>query len=425
MKAIITLLAALTGYIAIAQNISNPDFETMSSCPAQQTNPTYALRATDWMKPTAGTSDYFNSCGFNIASHISAYSGAGFVGGFMEIRNNPLANYKEYLTNHLSAPLVAGVTYTVSFYTAHLFGASPSGMMPVVSYLDLPVAEQGFIGIVFSTAAPTNASTEAGSSNYGSIVNSFGSGRVLIPASNTDVYGAASRNTWVPVTLQYTAVGGEEYMTFGQFRPGATSLTNVQGVYYLFDGFSTALTVTPLPVTLEYFNAAKAGDYALLNWSTAKELMNRGFEIERSAEGKNWGSIGTVASLASGGNSTNRLAYTFTDKAPLEGKNFYRLKEIGMDSKDNYSQVSMVIFAGKQGIRVYPNPVTNRLTVDGLTNAATLKVLNIAGRTVKTFNVPSGTQKQEVDMTALAPGLYFIQVINEQGIIAAYKVRKD
>lgn len=425
MKTIITLLAALTGYTAIAQNIANPDFETMSSCPTQQTNISYTLRATNWIKPTVGTSDYFNSCGFNIASYISAYSGAGFVGAYMENRRGTIANYKEYLTNHLSSPLVAGVTYTFSFYTAHLYGLSPTNMMPVITFTELPAVEQGYIGVVFSTAAPTNASTEAGSSNFGSIVNSFGSGRVMIPATNTDVYGAASRNAWVPVTLQYTAVGGEEYMTFGQFRPGATSMADTTAAYYLFDAFSAALTTTPLPITLEYFNAEKAGDYAQLNWSTAKELMNRGFEIERSAEGQHWTSIGTVASLAPGGNSTNRLAYTFIDKMPMEGKNFYRLKEIGPDSKNSYSPVSLVVFEGIKGIRVYPNPVTDRLTVDGLTTAASIKVLTITGRTLETLYVPFGTQKQEVDMTALAPGLYFIQVINEQGIITAYKVHKD
>lgn len=425
MKTLITLLAALTGSSAMAQNLTNPDFEAMSSCPTQQTNPSYTLRATGWTKPTAGTSDYFNSCGFNIASHISAYSGAGFVGAYMENRRGAVVNYKEYLTNQLSAPLVAGVTYTFSFYTAHLYGASPAGMAPAIPYVDLPAAEQGYIGAVFSTVAPTNASTEPGSSNYGSIVNTFGSGRVLIPATNTDVYGAASRNAWVPVTLQYTAVGGEEYMTFGQFRPGATSLIDTQAVYYLFDGFSPTLTITPLPVTLAYFNAEKSGDYAQLNWSTTKEQRNKGFEIERSADGEHWSSIGTVPSLAPGGNSTTRLAYTFTDKSPLEGKNFYRLKQIDADGKSSYSPVTMVGFDGIAGIRLYPNPVNNQLTVDGLTAATILKVVNIAGQTLKTLNVPPGTQKQEIDMSLLPVGLYFIHIINKQGIIGAYRVSKD
>lgn len=423
MKTIITLLAALTGYTAIAQSISNPDFETMSSCPTQQTNISYTLRATDWIRPTAGTSDYFNSCNFNIASHISAYSGAGFVGGYMEVRNNPLANYKEYLTNHLSAPLVAGVTYTVSFYTAHLFGASPSGMMPVVSYLDLPAAEQGFIGVVFSTAAPTNASTETGSSNYGSIVNTFGSGRILIPATNTDVYGAASRNSWVKVTLQYTAVGGEEYMTFGQFRPGATSLANAQGVYYLFDGFAPSLTVTPLPVSLKSFTADKEGTAAQLKWTTTNESNNRGFELQRSADGKKWAAIGFVATQASGGKSLSELDYSYSDDAPLAGTNFYRLNQIDRDGKEQYSAVQTLNFDLNTTVRTYPNPVRSTLSVNGLRGDNTLKLINLYGQVLQT--IKTSTPDIRIDLSAVPAGVYFLQIVDGTGNTVNLKVSKE
>lgn len=423
MKTIITLLAALTGYAAIAQSISNPDFETMSSCPTQQTNISYTLRATDWIRPTAGTSDYFNSCNFNIASHITAYSGAGFVGGYMEVRNNPLANYKEYLTNHLSAPLVAGVTYTVSFYTAHLFGASPSGMMPVVSYLDLPAAEQGFIGVVFSTAAPTNASTETGSSNYGSIVNTFGSGRILIPATNTDVYGAASRNSWVKVTLQYTAVGGEEYMTFGQFRPGATSLANAQGVYYLFDGFAPSLTVTPLPVTLKSFTADKEGTAAQLKWTTTNESNNKGFELQRSADGKKWAAIGFVATQASGGKSLSELYYSYRDDAPLAGTNFYRLNQIDRDGKEQYSAVQTLNFDLNTTVRTYPNPVRSTLSVNGLLGDNTLKLINLYGQVLQT--IKTSTPDIRIDLSSVPAGMYSLQIIDGTGNTVNLKVSKE
>ena len=240
------------GSVVNAQSIINPDFETFSSCPTAQSQ---LIRATGWTQPTTfGSTDYMNVCtplsgtSFTLAPLVlTAQNGSGFAGAFMELNynNGSTTRYKEYLTNKLSAPLVAGVTYRFSFYVAHLYGTtSPAKFAPSdISYVDLPSAEQGFLGAVFSTVSPTNSNIEAAPpGNAASIVNSFGSGRTLIPASNANVYGAASRNAWVKVILEYTAVGGEEYMTIGQFRPGATVITDKQAVYYLFDNFSASLT---------------------------------------------------------------------------------------------------------------------------------------------------------------------------------------
>lgn len=424
MKTIITLLATLVSATAIAQNIANPDFETYSACPTQQTNLSYALRATDWIRPTAGTSDYFNSCGFSIASHISAYSGSGFVGGYMELRNNPVVNYKEYLTNHLSTPLVAGLTYTFSFYTAHIYGASPAGMLPVLSYVDMPAAEQGFIGAVFSSTAPANANTETGSSNYGSIVNTFGSGRAMIPASNTDVYGAASRNTWIKVTLQYTATGGEEYMTFGQFRPGSTSLANAEAVYYLFDGFEPALSINPLPVTLKYFTAEKEGTAAQLNWISLNERSLKGFELQRSSDGKKWNAIGFINSRASGGNSTSELSYSFKDDSPLEGINFYRLSQMDRDGHQEYSKVQTLNFGTEpNAISIYPNPVLSGISINGLKGNSTIKLININGAVVQEGK--AATSVAQIDIASVPAGIYYLQIINESTGISTFKVIKE
>lgn len=68
----------LNGYSVQAQNIDNPGFETYSSCPTGQTP---IARATGWRRPTGGTSDYFNDCGYNISGTLSPEDGAGFVCG--------------------------------------------------------------------------------------------------------------------------------------------------------------------------------------------------------------------------------------------------------------------------------------------------------------------------------------------------------
>ena len=244
-KLLLILFFTQLEFIDAQNKIPNPSFELYSSLPN-----TFGQiqRASGWINPmgiTGGTVDYFNSAGtFNINDKIPHSFGNGLAGGYLDLRDSSINadNYKEYATINLSSPLLAGVTYNISFYTAHLYGTRPASFnsQPMtVDYQELPDAEKGFYGVAFSTAAPTAANTVNNTTpRWTSIRNDFGVGRALIPETNSDVYGPASRNTWVKVNLKYTAVGTENYMTIGQFRPGATALTDLQGVYYVYDDFS-------------------------------------------------------------------------------------------------------------------------------------------------------------------------------------------
>lgn len=421
MNKAVAIAFILAGYSANAQNITNPDFETYSTCPSGQTQIT---RATGWTRPTGGTPDYFNSCGYNIATTINANSGTGFVGGYMEITYSPsgLTNYKEYITNHLSAPLSAGVTYTFSFYTAHIYGTSPSAMLPAaITYTELPLAEQGYIGVVFSTTSPATSNTQGGSSSFGatSIVDTFGSGRVLIPASNISVYGSTSRNSWVMVTMNYTAVGGEEYMTIGQFKPGVSSLPDGQAAYYLFDNF-----VSPhvLPVTFQSFTANRQGRTALLKWLTATEQNNTGFELQRSTDGINWSVIDRIPSKAPGGNSSSQLSYYFTDASPLKGINLYRLKQSDKDGKEQYSAIQSLSFEYAPTINIYPNPVQTILYINGLKDSNTIKLVSIYGQAIKTWTAIDATT--QVDLSPFPDGVYMLQIVDKDGNTNIQKIIK-
>lgn len=244
---ILSLLTLMSVGVS-AQSIPNPDLELYTTCPTQQSR--FISNVQSWVSSLgamAGTPDYYNSCGvFNLSSYptpILPQSGNGFAGIYAEF-NSTFTDYKEYFTAQFSTPLVSGTTYSFSFYTNHLYGAAPASFTPAgVTLTDLPAAEQGYLGLVFSAAAPVATNTGnglGGNPRYNSIRNDFGIGRALIPNTNTDVYGTVSRNNWVKVTLSYTAVGGEQYMTVGQFRPGGTSLAASNGAYYLFDNFSVS-----------------------------------------------------------------------------------------------------------------------------------------------------------------------------------------
>ena len=418
----IAVFVFLTGTNANAQLIANPDFESSTSCPSQHSR--FINNVTNWVVSLgsfAGSPDYFKTCGFQMTDKIVAQSGTGFAGAYVEL-NSTFTDYKEYFTSSLSGPLQAGVTYTFTFYTAHVYGASPASFPPPgnFNYEDLPDDEQGYIGLVFSTAAPVAANTVGNTSpRYNSIRNDFGSGRVLIPKSNTNVYGAASRNTWVMVTLQYTAVGGEQFMTVGQFRPGGTSLPAGSGSYYVFDNFSATST---LPVTLQNFTASKKGNAVLLDWATVSEQNNRGFEVERSANGKEWNFAASIKSKAVNGNSNAKLEYSYIDHSPFIGNNFYRLKQTDLDGKYEYSNVRQLrIDAGK--LSFHPNPADGELFVSGLKQITGLQLFNVHGQFIKAVSVQSGGT-MKVDMSGLPAGTYILKTISNGGESASYKIFK-
>src|SRR5207342_1163490 len=93
-----------------------------------------------------------------------------------------------------------------------------------------------------------------------------------------------------------------------------------------------------------------------LDWSTASETNNRGFEIERSIDGRNWIKVGYVPGA---GNSGILRDYSFTDKNLLKGRYLYRLKQIDFDGRPSYSAIINISLTDKQEFALgqnHPNP---------------------------------------------------------------------
>jgi len=107
-----------------------------------------------------------------------------------------------------------------------------------------------------------------------------------------------------------------------------------------------------LPVELVSFEAKREGKYGNLEWQTISEYNNAFFSVERSSQGIEWGEIAKVDSK---GNSTSTTKYNFIDKTPLEGKNYYRLRQEDIDGSFTYSDVRMLTF-NENSLEVYPNP---------------------------------------------------------------------
>ncbi|MBL0136088.1 MAG: hypothetical protein IPP79_19995 [Chitinophagaceae bacterium] len=98
-------------------------------------------------------------------------------------------------------------------------------------------------------------------------------------------------------------------------------------------------TSAALPVTFLDFNGKRIEPLIELEWTCSAEWNNKAFIIQRSADGRNWTSIGSTNGAIEG-NFINK--YHFTDMQPLKGKNYYRLRQEDFNLAFKYSKMILV-----------------------------------------------------------------------------------
>jgi len=177
-----------------------------------------------------------------------------------------------------------------------------------------------------------------------------------------------------------------------------------------------------LPVTITAFNGENAGSINKLYWNTSSETNSKGFELERSADGVSFTRIAFVATKANGGNSNASLNYTYDDKRPLVGANYYRLKQIDNDGKYAYSNVVLLNRKVTEIMitKLYPNPASTELNVQitsPRSEKLTLVVTDLTGKTVmqQSMNIVLGDNQQQLQIGALAGGTYMLKAVCANG----------
>ncbi len=218
-----------------------------------------------------------------------------------------------------------------------------------------------------------------------------------------DYTGTYYANTYTP-----TASDGIPYATPGVFVWDAAN--------YDFTNM-TMEQVTPTPVELTTFAAYVKNGFIELNWQTATEVNNYGFEIERS-QNNTWQKI---AFIQGHGNSNSPKEYSFTDK-PNGGSNFkYRLKQIDTDGKYEYSpevEVNINVptdFSVKQNFPNPFNPTTKIEFAIPTDNHVQIKVFNVLGMELATLlneHRQAGTHSVEFDASNLSSGIYFYKIVS-------------
>ncbi len=181
------------------------------------------------------------------------------------------------------------------------------------------------------------------------------------------------------------------------------------------------INLQPLPVELTKFTATATFEGVLLNWTTATETNNHGFEIEKSANGIEFY---TVAFVPGAGTTTESREYTYKDDVDYKGGEtfYYRLKQIDLDGRVQYSDVLEVVFDVPKDFVLhqnYPNPFNPATTIKFAvpkTSLVSIKVYDLTGQEVGTLVneiKEAGTYEIKFDAHNLASGVYIYRMIAE------------
>jgi|GEM_PF-5262522 len=184
-----------------------------------------------------------------------------------------------------------------------------------------------------------------------------------------------------------------------------------------FSTWTLGSTANPLPVELSQFDATRQGADALLTWTTASELNNRGFEVQASTDGQAFQALGFVAGA---GNSATTRRYRYLDQAPGKaGLRYYRLRQLDANGTASYSPVRTLAFEAATAVLVQaaPNPFSSSLSVTFTLPAeapVALALTDALGRPVyqqALGTLPAGPHQSALDnLAALPSGLYLLRV---------------
>lgn len=164
---------------------------------------------------------------------------------------------------------------------------------------------------------------------------------------------------------------------------------------------------TVLSVDLNDFISVNRNNNIQLLWKTASESNNKGFQIERSANGKDFEEIGFVKG---NGNTKTLTSYSFIDKSPLK-LNYYRLRQMDFDGKQTLSKVVNNTFNGNNKFKITPNPVKDNLTIYFDENEqSNIIIYDVLGRVVFTKNLFGDLST--LDISSLNTGHYILQILS-------------
>lgn len=241
--------------------------------------------------------------------------------------------------------------------------------------------------------------------------------------SNNLIYGGDNEYGTGSTTAdpKFTNMAGN-IVTLQSSSPAINQGTKVTGQFATTDFLGNTRDANPdigayeyqsvLPVEFLDFQLVQQETAIHLLWQTASEKKNKGFEIERSTDSQLWQKIGTVK----GENNKIAQNYAFIDDEPLQGINYYRLKQLDTEGGATYSKVLSATRKMKQKQLVYPNPFSQTLVVEGVEQGDVIQIFDAIGREVSAVKVETMLANRfEINTLSLqSHSFYFLKIGDQQ-----------
>ena len=219
------------------------------------------------------------------------------------------------------------------------------------------------------------------------------------------------------------SIAGNATLSLCAIVPICQYLTNPNGTITISDnatGCNSENEVknacSAMPVTLTKFLAQAEGKTAQLIWQTGFEKNADRFEIEHSLDALNWQKIGQIMAQ---GESEQLLDYRFSQANPANGVNYYRLKIVDLDATYAYSPIRSLRFSIDLATRLYPNPVSDKLYLQGV-DWQTIQSVTIHDRAGKLLFKSTSPIDQGIDVHQLIGGRYVLTLHYSNAVVSTH-----
>ncbi|MDQ3050775.1 MAG: GEVED domain-containing protein [Bacteroidota bacterium] len=231
---------------------------------------------------------------------------------------------------------------------------------------------------------------------------------------NANCYGSCPPN-WSTSTPQRTYTGSASGTGIGTIQSNTVS---VYGPFTLSSiGF---FPLNPLPVSLVSFNATCESEFVKLQWSTAAELNNNFFTVEKSKNGFDFYELTRVNG---GGNSNNLLRYSYDDRNKESGVNYYRLSQTDFDGTNVQLNTISVKCSGNLNtvITAYNNHSGKIVILSDLDSeeSLTAQLYDALGQQIRfgKYNSTKGVSTHFLDITGLSAGIYLLNIHGSEKLV--------
>jgi len=205
-----------------------------------------------------------------------------------------------------------------------------------------------------------------------------------------------------------TTLTSAQMGTPAETRYYRASLSNGYGTSDLSSVVNVTVQPATLPVTWVFFQGNVHTTGIQLQWETSSEINADRFEVEHSTNGLSWTMLKAVAAKGGDNAAAGHQQYQLQHNNPENGSNYYRIKQIDLDGKFEFSKIIRVEFQSQSGIeKIFPNPVIQGRFYLQLSQETEVLVYSQDGKLITKQKMAAGLQSIEV--SNWNKGLYWIK----------------